>query len=61
MTVQELIEELKRYPGNLDVMIDTGNPYTRQGFDSVRDGTYPVFGKDVPCVMLSDKPDDDID
>ena len=55
MTVQELIDHLREYPGDRDVMIVTKNPFVQQKIRSVSDDTHSSFGNQVPCVILSDK------
>lgn len=58
MTVQELINHLRKYPGDRDVMVVVKNPFINQRIKSVKDDTYSSYGKLIPCVILSDKSED---
>lgn len=60
MIVKELIEELQKYPEDMEVMTkktdfcgNIGNVY------SVKQDSYGFFGADIPCILLTDEIEDD--
>lgn len=58
MTVQELIDHLKKYPGDRDVRMVVKNPFVQQKIRRVIDDTHSSFGNQVSCVILSDGSED---
>ena len=56
MTIGELIEELKKYPFDIDVMTKKTEILGTVGeVFSVKQDTYGFLGADIPCVILSDE------
>lgn len=56
MKVSEVIEELSKYPGDLEVLTkktdfcgNVGNVF------SIRQDNYGFFGSDIPCVLITDE------
>lgn len=56
MKVSEVIEELSKYPGDLEVLTkktdfcgNVGNVF------SIRQDSYGFFGSDIPCVLITDE------
>lgn len=60
MKVSEVIEELSKYPSDLEVLTkktdfcgNVGNVF------SIRQDSYGFFGSDIPCVLLTDEIDEE--
>lgn len=60
MIVKELIEELQKYPEDMEVMTkktdfcgNIGNVF------NVKQDSYGFFGADIPCVLLTYESEDD--
>lgn len=56
MKVSEVIEELSKYPSDLEVLTkktdfcgNVGNVF------SIRQDSYGFFGCDIPCVLITDE------
>ena len=59
MKVKELREKLEAFPDDLEVLTkktDFGNVGL---VFTVREDTYASWGKDIPCVIISDEGDDE--
>lgn len=62
MTVKELIEKLKGYDQNTEVMTKKVEIFGNIGeVHSVRNDSYAFFGRTLPCVLLSDEFEDSED
>ena len=62
MTVKELIEKLKGYDQNTEVMTKKVEIFGNIGeVHSVRNDSYALFGRVLPCVLLSDEFEDSED
>lgn len=56
MTVKELIEKLKEFPDNMEVMTKKTELLGNVGYVfSVYQDSYGFFGVDIPCVLISDE------
>lgn len=59
MTVIELIEKLKGFNPNAEVLTKKTELFGNVGYVySVRSDSYEFFGTTVPCVLLSDECED---
>ena len=60
MIVKELIEELQKYPEDMEVMTKKIEFCGNIGYVfSIRQDSYGFFGEDVPCVLLTDESEDE--
>lgn len=60
MIVKELIEELSKYPDDMEVMTKKIEIFGNVGnIFSVRQDSYGFFGTDIPCVLLTDESEED--
>jgi hypothetical protein len=56
MTVGELKEKLNQYDDDMQVMTKKTELLGNIAYvNSVKEDTYGFFGKDIPCVLLTDK------
>lgn len=56
MKVSEVIEELSKYPSDLEVLTKKTDICGNVGLVfSVRQDSYGFFGKDLPCVLITDE------
>lgn len=56
MKVSEVIEELQKYPSNLEVLTKKTDICGNVGLVfSVRQDSYGFFGKSLPCVLITDE------
>lgn len=59
MTIKELMNELQKYDSSLEVMTKKTEIFGNVGYVfSVHEDSFGFFGKDVPCVILSDEDDE---
>ena len=59
MTAGELIEKLKQFPSDMEVITKKIEVFGNVGYIfSVYEGSYGFFGKDIPCVIISDESED---
>lgn len=60
MTVSEVIEELSKYPSDLEVFTKKTDICGNIGYVfSVREDSYGFFGKEFPCVLITDESTDE--
>lgn len=56
MTVKELIDKLKDFPDDMEVMTKKIELLGTVGYVfSVKQDSYALFGVDIPCVLISDE------
>lgn len=56
MTIKKLMDELQKYDPSLVVMTKKTEIFGNVGYVfSVHEDSFGFFGKDVPCVILSDE------
>lgn len=56
MKVSEVIEELSKYPSDLEVLTKKTDICGNVGLVfSVRQDSYGFFGRDLPCVLITDE------
>lgn len=56
MKVSEVIEKLSKYPSDLEVLTKKTDICGNVGLVfSVRQDSYGFFGKDLPCVLITDE------
>lgn len=60
MKVSEVIEELSKYPSDLEVLTKKTDFCGNVGIVfSIRQDSYGFFGADIPCVLLTDEINDE--
>lgn len=60
MIVKELIEELQKYPEDMEVMTKKTDFCGNIGYVfNVKQDSYGFFGADIPCVLLTDESDEE--
>ena len=56
MTVKDLREELNDYPDDMDVLTKKTEFFGNVGHvNSIKEDSYGFFGRDIPCVLLTDE------
>lgn len=56
MTVKELRKALSDYPDDMEVLTKKTELFRNVAYvNSVKEDSYSIFGKDVPCVLLTDE------
>lgn len=56
MKVSEVKEELSKYPGDLEVLTKKTDICGNVGLVfSIKQDSYSFFGKDLPCVLITDE------
>ncbi len=56
MKVSEIIEELSKYPGDLEVLTKKTDICGNVGLVfSIKQDSYSFLGKDLPCVLITDE------
>ena len=62
MTTGELIKELQKFPSEMEVLTKKTEICGNVAYcNSVRADSYGFFGKDIPCVLISDEYEDSED
>ena len=56
MTAGELIEKLKQFPSDMEVITKKIEKFGNVGYIFfVYQDSYAFFGKDIPCIIISDE------
>ena len=56
MTVKELCEALSKFPDDMEVLTKKTELLGNVAYvNSVKKDSYGFFGKDIPCVLLTDE------
>ena len=59
MNVGEFIKRLNKFPSDMEVITKKIEVFGNVGdIFSVYEGSYGFFGKDIPCVIISDESED---